>query len=368
MAIALRRYIPGLGRRALVQGDEIETDTIEAGDIAAGAVDTSELADGSLAASAAGRLKMADGFFNAATVLTKFAAGAVSPSVLSAVGSLFDGAAAAVTVITRNFVDGTPQELLAANGAGGGSRLLLVQAHVATALNLTSYDWDVGSASDPNGLFDDLFGGLNVGLRESEWSAYWLPEAEALQLLEIEQTDGAAPAGDVTFRILDLGAVVNSRVADDAINTDQIVDAAVTAAKLNADVVATVADVQLTNAQVLNLRAAPQTIIAAPAAGRAHVVIRVAVKSDSAAGAWTEPDANNLALEYSGGADILVVEATGLITTGDVQYRTQAPAVAEFTPVPAQAVQLLNNGAAEIAGGNAANTLRVQVAYFTISV
>jgi len=153
----------------------------------------------------------------------QIATGAVAGLELASVGSLFDGAAAAITVLERDFSDGDAQTLLAANASTAGARLILVQAHVTEAFVLTSFDWDVGSTANPNGLFDDLFSGLaTIGLRESEVSLYILPANEALVLTEIEQTDGAAGAGKVTFRILDLGAVDAARIADDAVTNDKV--------------------------------------------------------------------------------------------------------------------------------------------------
>ncbi|KKM89280.1 hypothetical protein LCGC14_1250300 [marine sediment metagenome] len=169
---------------------------------------------------------------------TQIAAGAVAGLELASVGSLFDGAAAAVTVLERDFSDGDAQTLLAANASTAGARVILVQAHVTEAFVLTSFDWDVGSTANPNGLFDDLFAGLaTIGLRESETSIYILPANEALVLTEIEQTDGAAGAGKVTFRILDLGAVDAARIADDAVTNAKVLDGTLADAKLASSLV-----------------------------------------------------------------------------------------------------------------------------------
>jgi hypothetical protein len=207
-------------------------------------VGAAELEAGALAATVDGRAVMATGYFTEAAATDKFAAlaisgpllkaGAVTGSKLASVGSLFDGAAAAITVLERVYSDGTPQTLLAANGATAGDRLVLVQAHVTEAVVLTSYEWDVGSTTDANGLFDDLFGGdITLGLRESEISAYWLPAGEALVLTEVEQTDGATPAGKVTFRILDMGAITTAKLANDAVTNTKILAGTIADTKLS---------------------------------------------------------------------------------------------------------------------------------------
>ncbi len=120
-------------------------------------------------------------------------------------------------------------------------------------------------------------------------------------------------------------------------------------------------DVQLTNAQMLVLRATPITLIPAPGANRAIIVERVLVVSDSGTGtAWTETN-DNMDVRYAGSTVILTLETTGLIDTGDVQTRHQAPAEAVATPIPNSAVELFNNGDREFGGGNVANSFSVRV-------
>lgn len=146
-----------------------------------------------------------------------------------------------------------------------------------------------------------------------------------------------------------------------AIGTNEIADAAVTAAKLDENLRQR-AVVQLTNAQVLAVRATPITLVAAPGANKAIVVEEVHMVCDAAAGAYTET-ADNLAIEYSGGTDILTVETTGFLDQAAVGARWARPAIALTTPVANEAVQISNNGDGEFGGGNAANTLSVEVIY-----
>ena len=121
-----------------------------------------------------------------------------------------------------------------------------------------------------------------------------------------------------------------------------------------------VLDVQLTNAEMLALRAAPVTLVPAPGADRAVIVERVHVVSDSGGGAWTET-ADNMDVRYAGSTVIMTLESTGLIDTGDVQTRHQAPAEAVATPIPNSAVELFNNGDGEFGGGDGANSFSVRV-------
>lgn len=218
---------------------------------------------------------------------------------LASVGSLFDGASAEVTVLERDWDDGDAHQLLAANAATAGDRLLLVQAHCTELFVITSYHWDVGSTGDPNGLFDDLFAGnATLGLRESEMSAYILPAGEALVLTETEQTDGAGTEGKVTFRILDLGAIGTARIAD----------AAVTGAKLAAtpSLFETATDFD----QSWNTGAG--TILAANSAGQGDrlVIVQAEVTTTFATTSWewnigSASDPNGLFADIFGGVAAL---------------------------------------------------------------
>lgn len=121
-------------------------------------------------------------------------------------------------------------------------------------------------------------------------------------------------------------------------------------------------DVRLTHAQILALRATPQTLVPAPGAGLAIVVERVHLVFDVTTTGYTET-ADNLDVEYASGANILTVEATGFLDQTTDQLRTQTPAAGVSTPVANSAVRLQNNGDGEFGSGNAANTLSVRVIY-----
>lgn len=123
--------------------------------------------------------------------------------------------------------------------------------------------------------------------------------------------------------------------------------------------------VQLTNAQMLAVRATPITLVAAPGAGRVTVVHGVYAVCDATAGVYTE-SADNLAVEYADGTDILVIETTGFVdqvAAVEARYMRPDQSTAAVEPIANSAVRLLNNGDGEFGGGNAANTLSVRVLY-----
>ena len=148
-----------------------------------------------------------------------------------------------------------------------------------------------------------------------------------------------------------------------SVGTAELAASAVTAAKVEQDLLRYV-DKQITNAQMLLIRATPITILAAPGAGKAIFVHSLYIVSDSAAGGWTE-SADNLALQFSGGTDILTIECTSLVDSGAITLARVAPAVElALTPVVAnEAVELFNNGSGEFGGGDAANTFSVRMWY-----
>lgn len=124
---------------------------------------------------------------------------------------------------------------------------------------------------------------------------------------------------------------------------------------------------QLTNAQMLALRATPITLVAAPGAGLAILVDGVYAYFDVTTDGYTET-ADNLAVEYASGLDVLVMETTGWLDQATDGARYQRPAVDVITPPANSALQLKNNGDGEFGGGNAANTLSVEVTYRVVPV
>jgi len=143
-----------LADTGLLKGEAIDTASIEALQIDAGAVDTDELAVGCISADVAGRAKMDTALFDAATVLDKFVAGAIPASVLSTL-ALSDFATPTVAVVVASGGAGL-QQIVAANATV--NRVVIVQG-VATVAAAGGPDIDVGSPGDPNGVFDDIGAG-----------------------------------------------------------------------------------------------------------------------------------------------------------------------------------------------------------------
>mgnify|MGYP001617054901 CR=1 FL=1 len=125
-------------------------------------------------------------------------------------------------------------------------------------------------------------------------------------------------------------------------------------------------DVQLTNAQILNLRATPITLVAAPGVNRALVLHKLYLLINATAGVYTET-ADNLVVEYSGGTDASgAIETTGWIDAASVNPILYHPITTVVVPVANEALRLFNTGDGEFGGGNAANTLSVRVWYSVV--
>jgi hypothetical protein len=127
------------------------------------------------------------------------------------------------------------------------------------------------------------------------------------------------------------------------------------------------AQTTLTNAQVLALRAAPITCVTAPGAGKVLEFISAVLIFDYTA-AYTESTAN-LAFKYDTGAGVQVsdtIEATGFAdaTADTLQHaRSAGDIIVAASAAVNKPIVLHNLGAGEWGGGNAANAIRVKVAY-----
>jgi len=127
------------------------------------------------------------------------------------------------------------------------------------------------------------------------------------------------------------------------------------------------AEVSLTNAQMLALRATPISLVAAPGAGKLLEFISAQLFFDYT-GAYTET-ADNMAVKFTDGSGAAVsqtIEATGFVdATADTVTNGLAKidAIVAATSAANQALVLHNTGSGEYGGGNAANAVRVKVAY-----
>ena len=162
------------------------------------------------------------------------------------------------------------------------------------------------------------------------------------------------------------GGVATDEILDSTIATADLANNAVTSAKLD---VATVqyAEVALTNANMLALKATPITLVAAPGAGKMIEFISAQLFFDYV-GAYTET-ADNMAIKYNNGSGTAVsetIEATGFVdATADVAIKVAPAASAVITKANSEnlALVLHNTGDGEYGGGNASNAVRVKVAY-----
>lgn len=128
--------------------------------------------------------------------------------------------------------------------------------------------------------------------------------------------------------------------------------------------------VTLTNAQVLALRAAPITLVAAPGTSKRHQLVAASLKLTATAGAYTETD-DNFVIRYVDGSGVIVsetIQTTGFVDQAAVIYTNARPsvdAIATSAQCANQALVLHNSGNGELGGGNAANSL-VVVTYFLV--
>lgn len=127
------------------------------------------------------------------------------------------------------------------------------------------------------------------------------------------------------------------------------------------------AEVSITNAEMLALRATPKTLVAAPGAGKVLEFVSAQLYFDYT-GAYTET-ADNMAIKYTDGSGAAVsqtIEATGFV---DATADTVTNALPKIDAIVAKsgsenkALVLHNTGDGEYGGGNAANAIRVKVAY-----
>lgn len=122
------------------------------------------------------------------------------------------------------------------------------------------------------------------------------------------------------------------------------------------------AEVSISIAEMLALRATPKTLVAAPGAGKVLEFLGALLIYDYAA-AYTE-DADNLAVKYTNGSGAIVsttLETTGLLDATADQIRTFKPIVTDLTPVANAALVLHNTGGEEF--GGTGSPLRMKVFY-----
>lgn len=370
-----------------VTSGKIAADTIAAGDIAAGAVGTSEILDATIAAAdiAADTITWAEiadsGAIDADAAYT--AADGIqlklSPTHTSGDNDFLfidanqtDDAAA-----TDDFI-GFRLDITSESGdAGDTIRGIKLNVKEGTANTIIDAGILIDNAETTASTLTDAIiitsSGVDGGVVDAiDVSASNITNSVNVGANPIVTGNVAGTIGDATT---DAWTITTDGTGDaevvlpaGAVSGTEILDATVASADLD---VATVqyAEVSLTNAQVLALRATPITLVAAPAAGKVHEFISVMLFFDYT-GAYTET-ADNLVVRYTNTTGIIVsgtIEMTGFIdATADTAVRGIAitDAIVAKTGCDAQALVLHNSGDGEFGAGNAANTIRVKVAYRT---
>ena len=127
------------------------------------------------------------------------------------------------------------------------------------------------------------------------------------------------------------------------------------------------AEVSITNAEMLALRATPKTLVAAPGAGFFLEFVQAQLFFDYT-GAYTET-ADNMAVKLGDGSGTAVsqtIEATGFVDATADTITNALPkidAIVSKTNGENKALVLHNTGDGEYGGGNAANAIRVKVRF-----
>lgn len=123
-----------------------------------------------------------------------------------------------------------------------------------------------------------------------------------------------------------------------------------------------VAEVALTTAEMLELRATPKTLVAAPGAGYVLEFVSAVFIYDYAA-AFTE-SADNIAIRYTNGSGTVVsltLETTGLLDATADKVSTISPLATDVLMTANAALVLHNTGDGEF--GGTGSPCRVKIAY-----
>jgi len=166
-----------------------------------------------------------------------------------------------------------------------------------------------------------------------------------------------------------IGDITTAEIADLAVTTAKLADDAVTSDKLDSSIIKYV-DVQLTAVQIKALAGTNIELVPATEAGVGYAILPIAVNLRLTAGSevLTESD-DNLALRYNASTELMEIEVTGFIDQATDQNRYQAMAEALMTPEENVALDLDNNGTAEIAGNASDDALLdIRVYYRVIPV
>ncbi len=227
-------------------------------------------------------------------------------------------------------------------------------------------------ANNTNGTFYKTFRetGQNTATT-TEGDAVWLSATPGDWTITTPQNADpngvAVSVGRVAVVSASIGEVeINLMVGGlEQIGTNEIQNSGVTQGKLEEGSMVFV-DTQLTNAQVLAMRATPFPVVAAPGANKTIVVHKFMIVVDDTAGAYTE-STDNLVLEYADGVDISAAIEAGDLVGGAVQIIVQGVLDTVLDPDVNAAVELFNTGDGEWGGGNASSKLSIRVWYSVAS-
>lgn len=121
------------------------------------------------------------------------------------------------------------------------------------------------------------------------------------------------------------------------------------------------ATVTVTTAQLLAIRAAPQTLVPAPAAGYANVLVSAVLFYDYLSTAYAVDAADNLEIRYTDGSGALIatIETDGFLTlTADAVRYIEPTTAAAIAPVSEAAI-VLTCANSEVLTGNSPLKLKV---------
>lgn len=169
------------------------------------------------------------------------------------------------------------------------------------------------------------------------------------------------------------GWIKTSFIKNSAVSTAKIADDAVTVAKLDDDVLQT-ATVTISTVLVKTLNATPQTLVAAPGAGKALIFLGAQLMLDYNSVAYDGVAAGeDLAIKYTNasGAQVGQIEATGFLDQAADEHRWAYPVGASAAALAqvefvANSPLVLHMLTGEIATGN--SPLRVKTYYRVIDV
>jgi len=191
------------------------------------------------------------------------------------------------------------------------------------------------------------------------------PAVTTTQFSDVNNTlaDGTIWVGDGTNSPVAVTLSGDLTITNAGVAT--VAAAAITSAKLNEKTIQ-YAEVAISSSEILNLRATPKTLVAAPAAGKFLEFISLQLFLDYGSIAYTE-SSDNLAVKLTDGSGAAVsqaIETTGFIDqTADTMTNAlpKIDAIVAAASATAKALVLHNTGDGEYALGN--SVMGAKVAY-----